>query len=144
MKSSLSLPALATIFAVAVQACTPALENDTVIWPSDGKIPASLSKQYVFLSEDRHTAIIRFPPNQDGSPNQEILRIPIHNKFQAHVGTLIKQEDEGFSYQYSVVNSRKSEDVIPRSPWLLHPMRRCGMEAFYRTEADPPQPRPED
>jgi hypothetical protein len=144
MKSSLSLPALATIFAVAVQACTPALENDTVIWPSDGKIPASLSKQYVFLSEDRHTAIIRFPPNQDGSPNQEILRIPIHNKFQAHVGTLIKQEDEGFSYQYRVVNSRKSEDVITSFTVVVTPDETLRYGAFYRTEADPPQPRPED
>ncbi len=98
--------------AVSMAACTPALEKATVIWPADGNVPASLNKQYVFLTADRRTAIIRFPPHKDGSPNEEILRIPIHNQFQVHVGTLIQQESEGLLYQYSLANSRKSEDMI--------------------------------
>jgi hypothetical protein len=82
------------------------------IWPADGKIPDTERNQYVFLSPDKHTIVIAFPPSEDPTAPRKILTIAIHNRIDANVAVAMKQTGSSFTYQYSLLSTVESHDNV--------------------------------
>jgi len=88
-------------------------------WPADGKVPERLKNQYVFLSPQQDTLIVRMPVDVD-NPNgpRRVVRVALRNQLHPSIRvTMSSPEPERYRYNYTISNSSKAKDRI--GTWAL-------------------------
>src|SRR5262249_15536881 len=88
-------------------------------WPSDGRVPARLKKQYVFLSPNQDTLIVRLPVEENNLDGPlRVVQIPLYNQLHPSIHmTMSSSEPRRYRYSYTVSNSPKAKDRI--GTWAL-------------------------
>lgn len=82
------------------------------LWDGQGSLSQEMNQQFVFLSPDRHTVLIRLP---QGAPDQpfQIIRVPLHNNFRASLTHQVTRESaREYRYEYQLSNDARSNDRI--------------------------------
>lgn len=106
-------------------------------WPADGKVPERLKNQYVFLSPQQDTLIVRMPVDEDNPDGpRRVVRIALHNQLHPSVRATISSPQAAlYQYNYTLSNSLNAKDRI--GTWaLVVPLED---EAFDMSHPDTPQ-----
>lgn len=77
-------------------------------------------KQHVFLAPQKDTVILVLPPHEEGgsTTTPEIVRLPIHIRFEASLSVKLSRKDDSVNYQYELRNEPQSLDAI-NTLWLV-------------------------
>lgn len=83
-------------------------------WSGRGSAPQGYAGKHVFLTPDRHTIIVRLPPDASESKlPPAIIRVPIHNDFEPLIIADVLLESDGrYSYRYFVKNKKEATEPI--------------------------------
>jgi hypothetical protein len=89
-------------------------QGDVPIWPATGRIPTDMEGQFVFMADDGHALVVRFPVDGDGGQTKhEIVRVSLHNNLDPSVELELKKaSSDVFRYQYRVCNGTSATDRI--------------------------------
>jgi hypothetical protein len=88
-------------------------------WPANGRIPERLKNQYVFLSPQQDTLIVRMPVNENNPDGpRRVVRVALHNQLHPSVRVTMSSPEPGrYQYNYTISNSLKAKDRI--GTWAL-------------------------
>ncbi len=82
-------------------------------WPGEADLPEG---QYVFMSRDRHSLVVRVPAEKGGQlgGRMKTVIVPLHNRFQPSVTVKITpiSARRAIQYEYSLCNGSDAEDPI--------------------------------
>lgn len=117
MKAALRLASALCFSLGFIVAALSAQDREAIpvpVWTGTGTLPPGGAGKYVFLTPDRHTAIVRLPGSGDSAgATAAIIRLPLYNDLKPLIESVVLQESAGqFSYQYSISNGKAATDSI--------------------------------
>jgi hypothetical protein len=97
-------------------------------------VPAT-GNQRVFLTPQKDTVILVLPPHEEGgnTTTPEIVRLPIHIRFEASLSVRLSHKDDSVNYQYELQNAALSMDSI-NTLWFVV---NCGDTDLELRSKDP-------